>query len=303
MVIDEQHKFGVAQRLSLKSKGINPDILVMTATPIPRSLALTVYGDMDISTIDELPVGRKPVETYWISTDMRERVYKFIRRQVNKDRQVFIVYPLIEESEKLDLKAACFMYEKLKKDTFKDFSVGIAHGAMDAVARETVMENFRKGKIDILVSTVVIEVGIDIPGACVIVIENAERFGLAQLHQLRGRIGRGKYKSYCILISDSDKEEAKKRLSSLVNIKDGFKIAEEDLKLRGPGDFFGTRQHGFPDLRIGNILTDVKLLEKAKDEAFRLIKDDIYLSKPLNSKLRQALIDRFKDVNLKLFSA
>lgn len=274
VVIDEQHKFGVAQREVLKKKGVNPDILVMTATPIPRTLAYTVYGDLDISVIKELPPGRKSVTTWWVTDKKRAGAYEFIRKQINSGRQVYIVYPIIEESKVLDIRAAKSMHRELKNKIFSEFEVGLIHGQMKSKDKEKVMGDFKKGKVDLLVSTIVIEVGIDISNASIMLIEHAERFGLSQLHQLRGRIGRGGHESYCILVSSSKTEKAKKRLASMSKYHDGFKIAEEDLLLRGPGEFFGKRQHGAPELKIGNILTDVKLLELARGEAFNLAEED-----------------------------
>ncbi len=290
VVIDEQHKFGVTQRKILKQKGNNPDVLIMTATPIPRTLAYTIYGDLDLSVIDELPPGRKPVKTWWVTERKRKGAYGFIKKQVKSKRQAYIVYPLIEESSVLDLRAAKEMYKKLKDKVFSGFNVGLVHGQMKSEEKQKIMQDFKKGRIDILISTVVIEVGIDIPTVSVMLIEHAERFGLSQLHQLRGRVGRGKFKSYCILVSSSTSEAAKRRLSSMSKHNDGFKIAEEDLYLRGPGEFFGTRQHGLPEIKIGNILTDSRLLELARDEAFDLLKKDPDLKEPQSRLLKEYLV-------------
>lgn len=285
IVIDEQHKFGVIQRKTLKEKGLNPDVLVMTATPIPRTLAYTIYGDLDLSVIDELPPGRKPIVTWWVTEKKRQGAYEFIRKELRAKKQAYVVYPLIEESDKLELRAAKNMHKNLKDKIFPEFKVGLIHGQMKSKEKESAMNGFKSGKINILVSTIVIEVGIDIPNASVMLIEHAERFGLSQLHQLRGRIGRGRDQSYCILVSSSNTEAAKERLSSMSKYSDGFKIAEEDLRLRGPGEFFGTRQHGYPELKIGNILTDIKLLELARFEAFDLVEKDPELKRPENKIL------------------
>ncbi|MBI5747292.1 MAG: ATP-dependent DNA helicase RecG [Nitrospirae bacterium] len=278
-VIDEQHKFGVMQRATLKKKGYNPDILIMTATPIPRTLALSLYGDLDISVIDELPPGRSPIETRLFYESKRDEAYSIIRREVAKGRQAYIVYPLIEESEKSDLMAALTMTERLKSNIFPDLSISLIHGKMKSGEKEEVMSQFKEGKIDILAATTVVEVGIDVPNATVMLIEHAERFGLAQLHQLRGRVGRGSQGSYCMLmVSYPLSEEAKKRLSVMVRSQDGFLIAEEDLKIRGPGEFFGTRQSGLPEMRVANIIRDASLLERAREEALKLIAEDPDLS-------------------------
>ena len=301
VVIDEQHRFGVLQRAGLKEKGLNPDILVMTATPIPRTLALTVYGDLDISTIGTLPPGRKPITTYWLGPEKRRGVYAFIEEQLAAGRQAYIVYPLIEKSEKLDLKAAEESASFLQKEVFRDFKVTLLHGRMKRGEKEEIMREFRKKKIDILVSTSVIEVGIDISNVTVMVVEEAQRFGLAQLHQLRGRIGRGEFPSYCILISKALTEKSRRRLKAMTEITNGFQIAEEDLGIRGPGEFFGTRQHGLPEFKIGNIVTDLKLLEQTRGAAFGLIRDDPNLSLPEHQLLRTNLKEKFKG-KLKLIS-
>lgn len=273
VVIDEQHRFGVIQRSILRKKGINPDTLVMTATPIPRTLAMTVYGDLDYSIIDELPPKRSPIITKLFYEKDKQLIYEIIKEQTSKGRQVYVVYPLIEESENMDLKSASLGAERLQK-IFPNLRVCLLHGRMKPSEREYIMAEFKKGNINILVSTSVIEVGIDVPNATVMVIVHAERFGLAQLHQLRGRVGRGGDKSYCILLSYGGGEEARRRLEVMVRTTDGFEIAEEDLKIRGPGDFWGTRQSGMPDLKIANILRDVKILEIARKEAFNLIEAD-----------------------------
>lgn len=273
-IIDEQHRFGVVQRATLRGKGSNPDILIMTATPIPRTLAMTLYGDLDISIIDELPAGRKPIITKVFFASQKDRVYELINKELSKSRQIYIVYPLIEESEKLDLKSAIDGAAALQRK-FPERTVGLVHGRMHHDEREDVMARFKEGKINILVATTVIEVGIDVPNASVMLIIHAERFGLSQLHQLRGRIGRGGYDSYCLLMAYPPfSEDAKRRLKAMESTADGFRIAEEDLAIRGPGDFFGTRQSGLPGLRIANIIRDIGILERARKEAFDLIEAD-----------------------------
>jgi len=274
-VIDEQHRFGVMQRSTLTSKGYEPDVLVMTATPIPRTLALTVYGDLDVSVIDEMPPGRSPVTTRIYFESRRREAYQFIENELKKGRQVYVVYPLVEESEKVDLKAATEMAAHLQKDIFPNWKIGLLHGRMKPDEKETVMSSFKSGELNLLVSTTVIEVGVDVPNATIMVIEHPERFGLAQLHQLRGRVGRGAHQSYCILMGPRMfTDEARERLNAFARTNDGFKIAEEDLRLRGPGEFFGTRQSGLPDLRAANIIRDADLLEQARQEAFELAAQD-----------------------------
>lgn len=269
-IIDEQHKFGVVQRASMRRKGFNPDILIMTATPIPRTLALTLYGDLDISLIDELPAGRKEVITKVFSPVQKEKVYSLIDGELSKGRQIYVVYPLIEGSEKLDLKCAVDGAEAFKK-VFPTRKIGLVHGKIRQEERENIMGSFKSGNIEILVATTVIEVGVDVPNASLMLIVHAERFGLAQLHQLRGRIGRGSYESYCLLMAYPPfSEEAKRRLKVMASSSDGFKIAEEDLAIRGPGEFFGTKQSGIPDLKIANIIRDIGILEAARKEAFAL---------------------------------
>jgi ATP-dependent DNA helicase RecG len=266
-IIDEQHRFGVLQRLRFIRKGTRPDVLVMTATPIPRTLALTLYGDLDVSVIDELPPGRKPIITRHVTEDQIERVWSFLRKQIEAGRQAYVVYPAIEESETQARKAAEKMYRHLSQVVFPDLRVGLLHGRMPAEEKEAVMESFKRGETQILVSTTVIEVGVDVPNATVMVIEQAERFGLAQLHQLRGRVGRGAEQSYCILVTGPLNDVSRERIRTLVESTDGFYIAEMDLKLRGPGEFFGTRQAGMPSLRVANIVRDAELLELARREA------------------------------------
>ncbi len=274
VVIDEQHRFGVVQRALLRKKAANPDVLVMTATPIPRTLALTLYGDLNYSVIDELPPGRRPVTTLLFESKQKDYIYRLIREEVKKGRQVYVVYPVIEESEKTDLRSAIIGKNAFEK-FFPEFKVGLLHGRIKAQEREEIMASFKKGDIDILVSTTVIEVGVDVPNATLMLIVHAERYGLSQLHQLRGRIGRGSHRSYCILVAyEPYGGEARRRLDIMVKSNDGFRIAEEDLNIRGPGEFFGTRQSGMPDLRIANIVRDTKLLEASSREAFSLIDRD-----------------------------
>jgi ATP-dependent DNA helicase RecG len=294
-IVDEQHKFGVVQRGLLKKKGANPDVLVMTATPIPRTLAMTIYGDLDVSLVDEMPPGRMPVETKVFPEPARGKVYRIVEGEVKEGRQAFIVYPLVEESEKLQLKDATRMAEHLQKDVFPDFRIGLLHGRMKSEEKEATMIEFKQGKIQILVATTVIEVGIDIPNASVMVVEHAERFGFSQLHQLRGRIGRGRYPSKCILLAQyRSSEEAKVRLRAMERTTDGFRIAEEDLELRGPGEFFGTRQSGLPDFRVAHIIRDTPILIEARKEAFRLVEEDPALIQPSHSRLKDVLVRRWK---------
>jgi ATP-dependent DNA helicase RecG len=293
-VVDEQHRFGVAQRATLRGKGESPDVLVMTATPIPRTLALTLYGDLDISVLDELPPGRRPVITRARPEAGRRKIYAFLREQVGAGRQVYVVCPLVEESEASDLRAATEMAERLQREVFPDLRVGLLHGRMAFADKERVMREFKGGAIHILVSTTVIEVGIDVPNAAVMVVEHAERFGLSQLHQLRGRVGRGPWKSYCILMSAASSEEARRRIGAMEATNDGFRIAEADLSLRGPGDFFGTRQSGLPEFRVADLLRDAALLEEARQDAVGLVQGDPNLIKPEHRALRAALLARWR---------
>ena len=285
-VIDEQHRFGVTQRAALRQKGYCPHLLVMSATPIPRTLALTVYGDLDISVIDELPPGRQEIKTRWLSPRERERAYGFVRSQIERGRQAFIICPLIEESEKIETRAAVVEYERLQKEIFPDLRLGLLHGRMKAREKEATMGQFYQGELDILVSTPVVEVGIDVPNATVMLIEGADRFGLAQLHQFRGRVGRGEHQSYCLLLADSPGSEAEERLKVIESTQDGFQLAEEDLKLRGPGEFFGTRQSGLPDLKVAR-LSDVAVLERARAEALEIFRRDPELAAPEHALLVQ----------------
>jgi len=293
VITDEQHRFGVRQRAIISQKGENPDILVMTATPIPRTLALILYGDLDISIIDELPPGRKKVETYAVDEHMRERINKFIRKHVTQGRQVYIVCPLVEESDAVEAKSATELADELANKTFSDLRVGLIHGKMKSSEKESTMLDFVRGEMDILVSTTVIEVGVNVPNAALMVVENAERFGLAQLHQLRGRVGRGEHQSYCILFSDSKSQVARERMKVMEQTTDGFVISEKDLELRGPGDFFGTRQHGIPDMKIANLYKDMDVLKQAQEAALKLIENDRGLKLPQNQMLCQAIKEKF----------
>lgn len=287
-VVDEQHRFGVLQRLALRQKGFNPHILVMTATPIPRTLALTLYGDLDLSTIDELPPGRQVVKTRCLEPTQRETAYTFLRRQIAEGRQAFIICPLIEESESIEARAAVAEYERLSQEVFPDLRLGLLHGRMPAAEKEAVMQLFRDGKLNILVSTPVVEVGIDVPNATVMLVEGADRFGLSQLHQFRGRVGRGSEQSYCLLLAERPSVEGRARLKLVEQIRDGFALAEEDLKLRGPGEFFGTQQSGLPDLRMAR-LSDTRLLEIAREEAIGLFGGDPTLQAPEHRLLAKEL--------------
>jgi len=281
-IIDEQHRFGVIQRLQLASKGRHPDVLVMTATPIPRTLALTIYGDLDISIIDEMPPGRRPIQTKQVTEDQLESAYSFLKKQIVLGRQAYVVYPVIEENEAM--KAAEKMYQHLSERVFPDLRVGLLHGRLKTSEKESIMEEFRRGDVKILVSTTVIEVGVDVPNATVMMIEQAERFGLSQLHQLRGRVGRGAEQSYCILVTGKLGDAGRERIRTMVDSNDGFYIAEMDLKLRGPGEFFGTKQAGLPALRIGNIIRDQDVLEVSRSEAQAFIANP-----PSAEELRRAV--------------
>ena len=309
MVADEQHRFGVAQRAALAAKGDSPHVLVMSATPIPRTLALIIYGDLDVSVIDELPPGRTPVETYVVREDKRARMYNFVRRLVGEGRQVYIICPAVEENTEgtmqnvewegdgpaLDLKAVTTYAKKLQTEVFPDLRVDFLHGKMKPREKEAVMAAFAAGETQVLVSTTVIEVGVDVPNAALIIIENAERFGLSQLHQLRGRVGRGKHQSYCVLITNTRSVEAMQRLRTLASTADGFKISEEDLKLRGPGDFFGSRQHGLPQMKLADLAGDMRLLSEAQESARRLLMADPTLSQPENRPVLERVRTLFAD--------
>jgi len=295
VVIDEQHKFGVGQRALLPRKGANPDCLIMTATPIPRTLAITLYGDLDISIIGELPPGRVPIRTLHLPEAKRLEACQMAREQLDSGRQIYIIYPVIEPSYSLDMAGAKKMYSQLKAGVFKDFRLGLIHGRLKQKEQDNIMEKFKDKKLDILVSTTVLEVGIDIPNATGMIIEHAERFGLSQLHQLRGRVGRSVFESFCVLISDAATPEAKKRIEAMVRFNDGFKIAEQDLKIRGPGEFFGSRQHGLTELRIGNPLTQMQLLRRSRQEAVRLLGSDPHLELRQNTGLKERLLQRFPE--------
>ncbi|HBN82367.1 MAG TPA: DNA helicase RecG, partial [Clostridiales bacterium] len=288
VITDEQHRFGVKQRAVLSQKGTNPDTIVMTATPIPRTLAMILYGDLDISVIDEMPPGRMKIKTYVVSEEYRDRIDKFIAKEVREGKQVYIICPLVEDSEVIDATSAVKTAEETAAK-FKNFKVGIIHGKMKSALKDDVMNDFSKGVIDILVSTTVVEVGVDVPNASLMIVENAERFGLAQLHQLRGRVGRGKNQSYCILFNQGESEISKERLDVMTKSTDGFYISEQDLKLRGPGEFFGTRQHGLPELKIANLYTDMSILKEAQ-ECAETIQQHHYLEQDEFTRLKDRVI-------------
>jgi ATP-dependent DNA helicase RecG len=292
-IIDEQHRFGVLQRAALRDKGVMPHVLVMTATPIPRTLTLTLYGELDVSIIDELPPGRKPVRTHWKMPEERLKVYEGVRKLIQEGRQAYVICPLIDESDKLQVRAAEAMAEHLQKDVFPDLRVGLLHGRMKPAEKEAVMDAFRAGELDILVSTTVIEVGVDVPNAAAIVIEDADRFGLAQLHQLRGRVGRSEHQSYCVLIANPKSDDGQRRMEIMTRTNNGFLIAEEDLRIRGPGEIYGTRQSGMPSFRVADLVKDMRLLEVARQEAFHLLEQDPDLSRPEHAALLEA-VDRFR---------
>lgn len=292
VITDEQHRFGVAQRSMLAEKGGTPHKLVMSATPIPRTLALIIYGDLDISVLRELPGGRKPIETYAVTGKLRERSYNFIKQQLSSGRQGYIVCPMIEENSQ-ELQAAAAYAENISKNAFADYRVGLLHGKLSAKEKDAVMESFQKHEIDLLVCTTVVEVGINVPNAAVMLIENSDRFGLSQLHQLRGRVGRGEYQSYCILMTDRVTDESRQRLRLMSSTSDGFRIAEEDLKMRGPGDFFGERQHGLPPLKIADLTKDMQLFEETKSLSNEILKRDPELMLPENRPLRLEVLRLF----------
>ncbi|MFW6108649.1 MAG: ATP-dependent DNA helicase RecG, partial [bacterium] len=291
VVVDEQHKFGVMQRAALRWKGRRPDVLVMTATPIPRSLALTVFGDLDLSTLDELPPGRQPVTTHVVPPKDRLGAFGLIRRELEAGRQAFVVYPLVRESESSDRRAATAMVRKLARDTFPDHAVGLLHGQMKAGDKQAAMDAFRAGQTHVLVCTTVVEVGVDVPEASVMAVEHADHYGLSQLHQLRGRIGRGEHPSHCLLLVDDP--EASDKVAILAETTDGFRIAEEDLRRRGPGEFLGTRQHGLPPLAVGDFTDDIALLLEARHDAFALVESDPDLARRRHRPIRAAVRDRF----------
>jgi ATP-dependent DNA helicase RecG len=290
-IVDEQHRFGVEQRAALRQKGITPDVLVMTATPIPRSLALTLHGDLDVTTLDELPPGRQPIVTRWLQGRERLDAYRFVRDRVQEGEQAFIVFPLVEESEMVEARAAVDEHARLSSEVFPDLRLGLLHGRMRPAEKDEVMIAFRERELDVLVSTSVVEVGIDIPNATVMLIEGADRFGLAQLHQFRGRVGRGDRQSYCLLVSDKVSNEAQTRLQAMVDSDDGFRLAQIDLEMRGPGDFLGTRQSGLPEFQLADF-ADLRDLERARNEAELILQDDPELAEPEHRFLR-ARVDRF----------
>ena len=295
VVTDEQHRFGVRQRSTIASKGKNPDVLVMTATPIPRTLALILYGDLDISIIDELPPNRKKIDTYAVRKSMEERVNNFIKKQIDEGRQAYIVCPLVEESEEIEAKSVLELAEKYKTQVFKEYRVEYLHGKMRPKEKDEIMQRFKDGKIDILISTTVIEVGVDVPNSNIMVIENAERFGLAQLHQLRGRVGRGEYKSYCILKYQGNSEIIRKRMQVMQDTNDGFIISEKDLELRGSGEFFGTKQHGIPEFKVANLFEDIKLLKLIQSLTEKILQDDPTLDLEKNKRLKKLVEDKLKN--------
>ena len=293
VVTDEQHRFGVKQRTKIVEKGQNPDVLVMTATPIPRTLALILYGDLDISIIDELPPNRKKIETYAVTKGLEERVNNFIKAQIKEGRQCYIVCPLVEESEEMDLKSVVELYDKCKNEIFKGYKVEYIHGKMKPKEKDDIMDRFKFGLIDILISTTVIEVGVNVPNASIMIVEDAQRFGLAQLHQLRGRVGRGEYQSYCILKYKGSGETVKERMKVMCDTNDGFVISEKDLELRGTGDFFGTKQHGIPEFKIANLFEDMPVLKQVQGISMKIIADDPNLEKDKNLLLKELIKDKF----------
>ena len=295
VVTDEQHRFGVRQRSTIAQKGDNPNVLVMTATPIPRTLALILYGDLDISIIDELPPNRKKIDTFPVTKDMDDRVNDFIKEQIDSGRQAYIVCPLVEDSEEIDARSVLELAEKYKNVVFKDYKVEYLHGKMKPKEKDEIMERFKNKEIDILISTTVIEVGVNVPNANIMVIENSERFGLAQLHQLRGRVGRGEYKSYCILKYQGNSDVIRKRMNVMKATNDGFIISEKDLELRGTGEFFGTKQHGLPEFKIANLFEDIQVLKLVQSIAVEIIDKDPKLEKEENKKLKKLVKDKFKD--------
>ena len=297
IVIDEQHRFGVNQRKAMREKGNNPDVLAMTATPIPRTLAITTYGDMDVSRIDQLPAGRKKIETYWIRSQKVEQMYQFVTKELADGAQVYVVTPLISESEKMDLKNAELIYDKFTELFGKKYQIGLLHGQMPNDQKESVMKDFSDKKIDVLVSTTVIEVGVDVPNASVMVIYDANRFGLSQLHQLRGRVGRGEKQSYCILIADPKNEAAVERMKILTSTTDGFVLAEADLKMRGAGDMLGNRQSGLPEFKVGNPINDINILEVAQEEAKRLYDDEDLRDSPETMALKSFISAEYEQLN------
>ena len=294
VVVDEQHKFGVLQRHTLRQKGRQPDVLVMTATPIPRTMSLTVFGDLDVSTLDEMPPGRQPVTTRFVEPKNLRKAYQFIAGRIAKGEQAYLVYPLVETSDRLAVKAAVDMADELAGGPFRGARVGLLHGRMSSDEKERTMRAFHSREIDLLVATQVVEVGVDVPNATVMMVEHAERFGLAQLHQLRGRIGRGTGRSWFLVAGEPNTEEAKRRIAVLVQTTDGFRIAEEDLRIRGPGEFFGTKQHGLPELKIADIMGDFRVLRMARKDAFEIVERDPRLDAPEHAALREAVLSRYR---------
>ena len=295
VITDEQHRFGVRQRSTIAAKGKNPDVLVMTATPIPRTLALILYGDLDISIIDELPPNRKKIDTFAVRKSMENRVNNFIRKQIDEGRQAYIVCPLVEENEEINAKSVLELAEKYKTEIFKDYKVEYLHGKMRPKEKDEIMQRFKDKEIDILISTTVIEVGVNVPNSNIMVIENAERFGLAQLHQLRGRVGRGEYKSYCILKYEGNSEIIRKRMQVMQDTNDGFIISEKDLELRGSGEFFGTKQHGLPEFKIANLFEDIKMLKLVQDISMKILQEDPLFEKEENIKLKKLVEEKLKN--------
>ena len=293
VVTDEQHRFGVRQRSIITQKGDNPDVLVMTATPIPRTLALILYGDLDISIIDELPPNRKKIETYAVTKGMDQRVNNFLKQQIDQGRQAYIVCPLVEENEEINAKSVMELAEHYKNEVFSDYRVEYLHGKMKPKEKDAIMEEFKNGNIDILISTTVIEVGVNVPNSNIMVVENAERFGLAQLHQLRGRVGRGEYQSYCILKYNGNSQVIRERMKVMTSTNDGFVISEKDLELRGTGEFFGTKQHGLPEFKIANLFEDIGTLKAVQAIAIKIINDDPKLEKDKNKLLKKVVDEKF----------
>jgi ATP-dependent DNA helicase RecG len=288
VITDEQHRFGVNQRSILRRKGFNPDVLTMTATPIPRTLAITAFGDMDVSTLSERPKGRKPITTYWVKHSMMDRVLGFIEREVSQGRQAYVICPLIEESDKLDVQNAIDLYVSMQQ-AFPNMKVGLLHGRMTAAEKDEVMRAFYENEVQLLVSTTVVEVGVDVPNATLMIVMDADRFGLSQLHQLRGRVGRGEHASYCVLIADPKSEVGQERMKVMTDTDDGFEVARRDLELRGPGDFFGTKQSGVPDFRVADMVSDYAVLEAARDDAARLVAGEAFWTSPEYGPLRDYL--------------
>ena len=287
VITDEQHRFGVKQRSIIAGKGLNPDVLVMTATPIPRTLAIILYGDLDVSIIDELPPNRKKVETIAVKENMTDRINAFVKKNIDEGRQIYIVCPFVDENEEMDIKAVETLSKKYKEEIFKDYKVEMLHGKMKAKDKERIMQEFKNNEINVLISTTVIEVGVDVPNANIMIIENAERFGLAQLHQLRGRVGRGEYQSYCILKYNGNSSIIRQRMQTMTDTDDGFKIAEKDLELRGSGEFFGTKQHGLPEFKVANLFEDIPVLKQVQELAIKIEQTDSKLEKEENKELKE----------------